>query len=101
MDSLVRQKYVLVIMTDEGLVVLTISVFLVMFFISSWNSGNSQEGVVCVSIPDKKLLVWWNSLRTREKYCFIYVVRFCATGSLRPSVLWVSVFEGQHWKLHI
>jgi len=42
---------------------LTIPAFLQVFFIYPRNSRDSQERVVGVSIPDKKLLVWRDSLR--------------------------------------
>lgn len=45
---------------------LTISAFLV-FLVCSRNSWYSQECVLCVSIPDKKLLVRWNGLREDDR----------------------------------
>lgn len=46
---------------------LTISGFLLVLFFCAWNSRYSQECVVGVSIPDEKLLVWWDGLREQQR----------------------------------
>lgn len=60
---------------------LTVPAFLLRLFLCPRNSGDPQECVVSVSIPDQKLLVWWDGLGKQRE-----TISVCCQSRLKSPV---------------